>query len=173
MIRSYSLTATFPISRTMTHSQVFEQTIQIHARSAVVEQCITDRALMHQWLNPALRCEPVGDTWDTELGGKSRFVIQIPLLQPTLMSTVVERAPGLVVWAFEGFFSGRDRWECHPHEAGTRLLNRFEFSIANPLIAFGFNTFAARWTKADMEAQLQRLKRVAERHAQMSQNSIH
>jgi hypothetical protein len=45
---------------------------------------------------------------------------------------------------------------------GTRLLNRFEFEIPNPLVSWGFNTFAASWTQNDMKAQLRRLKRVAE-----------
>lgn len=140
---------------------VFEQSIQINATATTVERCFTDLGLMHRWLNPALKCEPVGD-WSTAIGSKSRFVIQIPWLRPTLKSTVAEREPGLVVWQFEGFFRGRDRWECTPEAQGTRLLNRFEFEIPNPLVSFGFNTFAAKWTQADMEAQLCRLKRVAE-----------
>ncbi|HEY9889632.1 MAG TPA: SRPBCC family protein [Candidatus Obscuribacterales bacterium] len=147
----------------MSNPQWFEHTIQIRASATTVERCLTDRTLMHQWLNPALRCDPVGDRWDTDLGGQSRFVIQIPGLAPALTSTVVERAPGLIVWEFTGFFRGRDRWECQPNDAGTCLLNRFEFTIPNPLVAFGFNTFAARWTQQDMAAQLQRLKAVAER----------
>lgn len=141
----------------------FEQSIAIRASAVTVERCITDRGLMHQWLNPALRCEPVDGLWNTDLGGQSRFVIQVPVLEPALLSTVVVREPGLIVWAFDGFFQGRDRWECQPTEVGTRLLNRFEFSIPNAIVAFGFNQFAARWTQQDMEAQLQRLKGVAER----------
>jgi hypothetical protein len=89
-------------------------------------------------------------------------MIQTPVWHPALMSVVVEREPGLIVWEFQGFFQGRDRWECQPESQGTRLLNRFEFKIPNPLVAFGFKTFAAQWTQADMKAQLQRLKRVAE-----------
>lgn len=142
-------------------SQVFEQSIQINASATAVEQCFTDLALMHRWLNPALRCEPIGD-WDTTIGSRSRFVIQVPLLQPKLSSTVVEREPGLVVWEFKGFFKGRDRWECQPTEKGTTLLNRFEFEIPNPIVRYGFNQFAFQWTKQDMQAQLRRLKRVAE-----------
>jgi hypothetical protein len=142
--------------------QVFEQTIQINASATVVERCITDNALMHRWLNPVLRCEPVGETWSTDLGSQSQFIIQIPLLQPALKTVVVERQPGLVVWGFEGYFKGRDRWECQPQAQGTLLLNRFEFEIPNPLVSWGFQTFAATWTKQDMEAQLRRLKRVAE-----------
>jgi hypothetical protein len=96
------------------------------------------------------------------VGSRSRFLIQIPVLQPTLNSVVVEREPGLVVWEFQGFFRGRDRWECQPTDKGTRLLNRFEFAIPNPLVSWGFNTFAANWTKNDMQAQLRRLKQVAQ-----------
>ncbi len=139
----------------------FEQSIQINASATVVERCITDRALMHRWLNPALRCEPVGE-WSTNVGSRSRFVIQIPIVKPTLQSVVLERQPGLIVWGFKGFFQGRDNWECQPVPEGTRLLNRFEFEIPNPLIRWGFNTFALTWTKEDMQAQLRRLKRVAE-----------
>lgn len=145
----------------MPPSQTFEQSILIRASSTTVEKCITDLELMHRWLNPLLRCEPVG-TWTTQLGGRSRFVIKIPLLQPTLKSVVVEREPGLIVWAFEGFFQGCDRWECQPTSHGTQLINRFEFKVPNSLVNWGFNQFAAQWTKSDMQAQLRRLKRVAE-----------
>jgi hypothetical protein len=145
----------------MSDTQVFEQSIQIAASSTLVERCLTDLSLMHRWLNPALRCEPVGE-WKTEVGGRSRFIIQIPLWQPTLSSTVLQREPGLIVWGFQGFFQGSDRWECIPTPAGTKLLNCFEFEMPNPVVRWGFQQFAARWTKNDMEAQLRRLKRLAE-----------
>jgi hypothetical protein len=151
----------------MQFSQVFEQSIEIQANTAVVERCITDHDLMHRWLNPALRCEPVGN-WSTEVGAKSRFMIQIPVLSPILQSTVVEKKPGLVVWEFSGFFVGRDRWECQAIPQGTKLINRFEFEVPNALIRFGFNWFAAGWTKADMQSQLRRLKNVAEQEAMKS-----
>ncbi len=152
----------FPLGYLVTMSpQIFEQSIQINANATMVERSITDLCLMHRWLNPMLVCEPVGE-WSTEVGSKSRFVIQIPVLQPTLNSVVIEREPGLVVWGFEGFFQGCDCWECQPNAQGTLLLNRFEFEIPNPLISWGFNTFAAKLTQQDMQAQLQRLKRVAE-----------
>jgi Polyketide cyclase / dehydrase and lipid transport len=145
----------------MSTSIVFEQSIQIRASATAVEKCITDRELMHRWLNPALRCEPDGE-WSSDRGAKSRFIIQVPVLQPTLNSEVVEREPGLVVWAFTGFFTGRDRWECQPQVDGTFLLNRFEFTIPNPIVSFGFKLFAAKWTQEDMQAQLRRIKRLAE-----------
>lgn len=145
----------------MPYRQVFEQSILISANETVVERCFTDLELMHRWLNPMLRCQPIDD-WDTKVGGRCRFVIQLPVFQPTLNTVVLEREPGLIVWGFEGYFKGCDRWECKPETQGTLLLNRFEFEIPNPLIQFGFNLFAAALTKADMEAQLGRLKQVAE-----------
>jgi hypothetical protein len=42
------------------------------------------------------------------------------------------------------------------------LINRFNFTIPNPIIRYGFNTFAVNLTRQDMQAQLRRLKRVAE-----------
>jgi hypothetical protein len=151
----------------MVEPQVFEQSIQIRASATVVEQCLTQLPLMHRWLNPALRCEPLGGDWSTAVGSQSRFVIQVPLLQPSLYSVVIEREPGLVVWAFKGFFIGRDRWECNPDIEGTRLVNRFEFTIPNPIVRFGFNQFAAQLTRNDMQQQLRRLKRVAEERYQL------
>jgi hypothetical protein len=142
-------------------TQILEHKIQINAPLENVDRTITDHHLMHQWLNPALRCELIGE-WSTAVGAKSRFMIQVPLFNPVLESTVIERRLGLVVWAFDGFFRGTDRWECIPTPDNICLINRFEFQIPNPMIAFGFNTFAARWTQKDMQTQLMRLKQVAE-----------
>ena len=141
----------------------YEQQVFIQASSTTVERCFTDRELMHRWLNPALRCDPVGEQWSTTVGSQTRFILQVPLLAPSLLSTVTERRPGLVVWDFDGFFRGQDRWECWPERRGTRLLNRFEFDIPNAVVAFGFKQFAADWTQKDMTAQLDRLRQVAER----------
>jgi Polyketide cyclase / dehydrase and lipid transport len=140
---------------------VFEQSIQIKSSAVAVDRCVTDLALMQRWLNPLLKCEPMG-SWQTSVGSQSKFTIQIPVIKPTLKNVVIVREPGLIVWGFDGFFTGRDRWECQPNQRGTRLINRFEFNITNRLVAWGFDRFAATWTKADMEAQLRRLKLVAE-----------
>lgn len=145
----------------MSSPQFFEQSIRINASAVTTEYCITNLELMRRWLNPLLQCEPIG-TWSTNVGSLSRFTINIPLLQPSLRSVVAEREPGLIVWEFDGFFKGRDRWECQPLADGTFLLNRFEFEIPNSIVNWGFNNFAANFTKKDMQAQLRRLKKVAE-----------
>ena len=143
------------------NSQTFEQSIWINAPLPFVDEVITDRAYMHQWLNPLLRCEPLGE-WSDQVGSESLFVIQIPGLRPTLKSQVIERSLGLVVWGFDGFFQGQDRWSCSEQDGGTLLLNQFTFIPASPLVEIGFRWFAASLTKRDMEQQLQRLKQVAE-----------
>lgn len=150
-------------------SQIFEQSIRINASSVITEECLTDLKLMHRWLNPMLKCQPIG-VWNTEVGSLSRFIIKIPLIEPTLRSTVIQREPGLIIWEFDGFFKGRDRWECQPTKNGTFLLNRFEFEIPNAIVSWGFNNFAANLTRKDMKAQLKRLKRVAEELYRLSDN---
>lgn len=146
-------------------SQIFSQSIEIKSSATLVERCFSELDLMHQWLNPLLRCQPLEGSWSTDLNARSRFSINIPLLQPTLISTIIQREPGLILWQFEGFFQGVDRWECQPIPGGTRLINTFEFTIPNSIVAFGFNLFASHLTKKDMEAQLQRLKQLAEKLA--------
>lgn len=154
----------------MADTTTFEQSVYIDAPIAIVDQTITEQELMHRWLNPLLKCEPVGE-WSSEVGSQTRFMIRIPLLNPTLYSRVIERQEGLVVWAFEGFFQGCDRWQCQPEISGTRLMNRFEFRIENPIVAFGFQVFAAKLTHRDMQSQLQRLKQVAEQYYAQSELS--
>ncbi|WP_041763714.1 SRPBCC family protein [[Leptolyngbya] sp. PCC 7376] len=141
---------------------VFEQSIQIRASATCIEECFTDLPTMHRWLNPMLRCEPIGEEWSTDLDSRSRFWLRIPFVNLVLNNRVVKREPGLIVWQFSGFFQGRDRWECLPNETGTQLVNRFQFEIPNPIIRWGFNVFAARLTKKDMKAQLRRIKTIAE-----------
>lgn len=139
----------------------FTQSIQISASPAAVEQCFTQLDLMHRWLNPMLRVKPQGN-WSTDLGATCEFLLQVPLVQPRLQCQVAERDPGLIVWAFSGFFTGRDTWRWDAKEGGCLLNNCFQFEIPNPLMQFGFDLFAARLTQTDMRQQLERLKQVAE-----------
>lgn len=153
---------------------IFEQRIQIRANVQQVEACVTDLTLMHQWLNPLLRCDPVGD-WTALVDSRCRFVIQLPGLAPSvapsLNCVVVERSPQHIVWQFTGFFTGCDRWEWHPMPSGddmngtngeTTLVNQFSCEIPNPVVKLGFDLFAKALTARDMQAQLVRLKGIAE-----------
>ena len=141
--------------------RTFEQSISIQAPIERVDRCIVTRDLMNRWLNPMLKCVAVGD-WSVEVGDRFQFALRLPLWEPTLDCVVAERQVGLVVWEFDGFFRGRDRWECQPQPQGTLLCNCFSFEIPNPLVAIGFELGAAQLTKRDMRAQLERLKAIAE-----------
>ncbi len=77
--------------------EVVEQAIAIRASASAVERCLTDRELMHRWLNPALRCDPVGE-WGTELGDRSRFVLQVPGLEPAPRASAARRCPTSTTW---------------------------------------------------------------------------
>ncbi len=116
---------------------------------------------MAQWLNPLLLCEALG-SWSTEVGSRFRFALRIPF-QPSLECQVVARRSGLVEWAFSGFFDGTDRWECFAQNDQTLLVNSFTFAITNPFVRFGYTLFAAKLTQRDMQAQLERLKILAEK----------
>ncbi|MGK7912196.1 MAG: SRPBCC family protein [Synechococcus sp.] len=147
----------------MTERQ-FTQSIDIAAPVDVVERCIVSEDTMAIWLNPMLTCKAVG-TWSTEVGSRFRFTLNLPILAPHLDCVVQERQSGLVVWSFQGFFTGTDRWECRETHSGTRLFNQFTFEIPNPLVGIGFDLVAARLTQRDMQAQLVRLKSLAEGRA--------
>jgi hypothetical protein len=140
---------------------VYTQKIRIQAPLLAVDRCITEQTLMAQWLNPLLLCEPIG-SWSTEVGSRFRFSLQVPF-QPSLECQVVARSPGLVEWGFSGFFDGTDRWECFAQEDCTLLVNSFNFEIANPLVRFGYKLVAERLTQKDMQAQLERLRTLAEK----------
>ncbi|BAD78470.1 hypothetical protein syc0280_d [Synechococcus elongatus PCC 6301] len=139
----------------------FQQAIAFQASCAAVEACFQDLELMHRWLNPLLRCRPEGD-WNLDRGSRNRFQIQIPLIYPSLECVVCDRAEGLIVWQFEGFFQGTDTWRWWQEGEHTQLDNCFRFRIAKPWVAWGFDRVAAGVTQRDMQAQLQRLKAIAE-----------
>jgi hypothetical protein len=141
--------------------EIFEHSVRIKAPASLVDRCITEQSLMAQWLNPFLSCESIGP-WSVRVGSRFRFRLNVPVFRPALNCMVKERGPGLVEWEFSGFFVGTDRWECFTQEDGTLLVNRFCFEIPNALVQTGFNLFAASLTRQDMQAQLQRLKAVAE-----------
>ncbi len=142
---------------------IIENDILIEASPAAVERCFTDLERMRRWLHPLLRIEPVPveGPWSTELGGRSRFTLAIPGLEPSLISQVVRREPGRIHWAFEGFFVGEDHWSWVATDVGCQLRNRFEFTIPNRVVAWGYERFGAPLTDRDMAAQLERIRQLA------------
>ncbi len=157
---------------------IYTQSVVIEADLAQVDRCLTDPELMHRWLNPLLRCEAIG-SWSDQVGGRFRFTVGIPLWQPTLECVIrsrgIEPDSRWIEWGFEGFFVGSDLWRMvtinpqdYPSDdlenlnCPVELLNTFQFGIPNPVVNWGFQMAAAGLTQRDMQAQLQRIKQVAE-----------
>lgn len=162
---------------------VYTQSVVIEADLAQVDRCLTDPDLMGRWLNPLLRCEAIG-SWSDQVGSRFRFRVGIPLWQPSLDCVICSRGiepdTRWIEWGFEGFFVGSDLWRMMPFQAQDNqdstnqnrihhqskpvieLVNRFQFGIPHPVVNWGFQVAAAGLTQRDMQAQLQRLKQVAE-----------
>lgn len=159
---------------------VYTQSVVIETDLAQVDRCLTDPDLMRRWLNPLLRCEAIG-SWSDQVGGRFRFTVGIPLWQPSLDCVIrsrgIEPDTRWIEWGFEGFFVGSDLWRMVPFQTqdssnqnkanhqpkpAIELVNRFRFGIPNPVVNWGFQMAAAGLTQRDMQAQLQRIKQVAE-----------
>jgi Polyketide cyclase / dehydrase and lipid transport len=138
--------------------QVWEQSIQINASAVVTDRCITELDLQQRWRSGS--CESV-DKWSVAVGSYSRLIVKMPWFQFSLNRIVVVREPGLIVWNFDGFLTGQDRWECRPRAIGTLVVNRWELQTSKA-IGWGWQRFNRKWTTDEMAAQLMRLKYVAE-----------
>jgi hypothetical protein len=138
-----------------------EKSIEIKASATVVDRCLTDLALMQRWRNGLVTCTARGE-WSTSLGSRSRLRLENSFWPLALGQIVVQREPGAIVWEFSGWLRGSDGWECQPSASGTKLVHRWEWRAANGWIAWWWRSFGARAIEEDIEAQLMRIKYVAE-----------
>ena len=111
---------------------IYEQSVSIAAIATQVERCFTDQQLMHQWLNPALACEPVGE-WSTAEGSEFDFKLKVPILSPlvsensylplpsipTLVSFSVVVVAVAVVFVARHFLLSRSDSHSHPFSLDT------------------------------------------------------
>jgi Polyketide cyclase / dehydrase and lipid transport len=140
---------------------LWENAIQINASATLVERCLTELALIQRWRNGLVIMMPIDD-WSTVEGSRSRLLLQSSLLPVTLRNRVVHREPGLIVWEFTGWLRGKDCWECLPTDQGTKLVNRWGWQVNNPWLNWWWRYVGSRALKDDIEAQLMRIKYVAE-----------
>jgi hypothetical protein len=139
----------------------WEKSIQIKASATVVDRCLTELALIQRWRSGLVTCAARGE-WSTSLGSPSRLRLENSLWPLTLGQIVVQREPGLIVWEFSGGLRGTDGWECQPATNGTRLVNCWEWRAANGWINWWWRSFGAQAIADDIDAQLMRIKYVAE-----------
>ncbi|NJN15338.1 MAG: SRPBCC family protein [Oscillochloris sp.] len=140
-----------------------EEFVLVAADMDRVERVMTDHELMQRWMSPAVRFEPLegwhfepGAPWRLHLTGLGR------LLEARYV--VHERRPGLVLWAFDGFWEGFDAWHWLPHGEGSQTLiqNRIEYRLRVPGLSAIWPATVGPLMGWDARVQMQRLKAVCE-----------
>lgn len=125
---------------------------------------MTERDLMLRWMSPAVRFEPLNG-WRFEMG--DRWRLTLTGLGDLLYAdyVVYERRPGLVLWAFDGFWEGFDAWHWLPspvEPAHTIIQNRIEYELRVPGLDLIWPLTVGPLMDWDADVQMQRLKRVCE-----------
>lgn len=129
---------------------------------ARVDAVMTERALMERWMSPAVRFEPL-DGWGFAAG--SRWRLTLTGLGRLLEASYVvhERSPGLILWAFEGFWEGFDAWHWRPQGEGRTLIqNRIEYELRLPALDLIWPATVGPLMGWDAKVQMERLKGVCE-----------
>lgn len=117
---------------------------------------------MLRWMSTAVRFAPLG-VWSFEAG--TRWQLTLTGLGQLLRAdyTVAERRPGLVLWAFNGFWEGFDAWHWYAGPAGgTIIQNRIEYTLSTPGLDLIWGTTVGPLMGWDAKMQMQRLKGVVE-----------
>lgn len=123
---------------------------------------MTDRALMERWMSPAVVFSPL-DGWRFDTGAPWRM--QLRGLGSLLDAgyIVADRQPGLILWAFDGFWEGFDAWHWRSLDDGRTLIqNRIEYNLRVPGLDLIWPLTIGPLMGRDADVQMQRLKRVCE-----------
>ncbi|WP_322487189.1 SRPBCC family protein [Chloroflexus sp.] len=143
---------------------LLEEFVIVNAPMARVEQVMTDEALSRRWMSPAVQFAPL-DGWSFATGARWRLRLTGvgPLLEAGYI--VVERRPGLILWAFDGFWEGFDAWQWLPWQNQTDqtlIHNRIEYRLKIPGLDIIWPLTIAPFMKFDAQVQMKRLKQVCE-----------
>lgn len=143
--------------------QTQETFVLVQADMARVEAVMTEQSLMQRWMSSAVRFVP-RDGWSFAVG--ARWQLQLTGVGQLLEADYVvhERRPGLILWAFYGFWEGFDAWHWLPHTdpAHTLIQNRIEYQIMIPGIAQVWPFTIGPLMDWDARVQMERLQRVCE-----------
>lgn len=143
---------------------LLEEFVVVTAPMDRVERVMTDEALMQRWMSPAVQFTPL-DGWQFERGARWRLRLTGvgPLLEAGYV--VIERRPGLILWAFDGFWEGFDAWQWLPWQERsdqTLIHNRVEYRLRTPGLDLIWPLTVAPLMKLDAQAQMVRLRQVCE-----------
>ena len=143
---------------------LLEEFVVVNAAMDRVETVMTDETLMKRWMSPAVQFTPL-DGWNFATGARWRLRLTGvgPLLEAGYL--VVERRPGLILWAFDGFWEGFDAWQWLPWQGNpdqTLIHNRIEYRLRVPGLDLIWPITIAPLMKLDAQAQMVRLRQVCE-----------
>lgn len=143
---------------------VQEEFVVVHAPMEVVESVMTDRELMLRWMSPTVRFEPL-DGWRFDTGAPWRLTLTG--LGNLLVADYVvhERQPGLVLWAYTGFWQGFDAWHWMPAPEDpqqTIIQNRLEYELRVPGLNLIWPVTVGPLMGWDARVQMKRLREVCE-----------
>jgi len=143
---------------------LLEEFVVVNAAMDHVETVMTDETLMKRWMSPAVQFTPL-DGWNFATGARWRLRLTGvgPLLEAGYL--VVKRRPGLILWAFDGFWEGFDAWQWLPWQGNpdqTLIHNRIEYRLRVPGLDLIWPITIAPLMKLDAQAQMVRLRQVCE-----------
>lgn len=140
-----------------------EEFVVVAAPMERVEAIMTERDLMERWISRAVQFEPL-DGWSFETGARWRMTLTGigDLLRADYV--VHERRPGLILWAYNGFWEGFDAWHWMPAAAAghTVIQNRLEYELRVPGLDLIWPLTVEPVMAWDARVQMQRLKQVCE-----------
>jgi hypothetical protein len=127
-----------------------------------VELVMTGRSLMAGWMSPAVRFEPL-DGWRFDRGARWRLTLAGLGSALEADYIVFARRPGLILWAFSGFWEGFDAWQWRPHGPGQTLIqNRIEYRLNMAALSVIWPVTLGPLMGWDAQAQMNRLRHVCE-----------
>ncbi|NJM08133.1 SRPBCC family protein [Candidatus Gracilibacteria bacterium] len=145
-------------------SYLQEEFIVVSATLVQVDAAMTERALMQRWMSPAVQFAPQHGNWSFAEG--TRWQLTLSGLGDLLRAEYVvqERQPGLILWAFDGFWQGFDAWHWFAASAPGQVIiqNRIEYDLRVPGLAAIWPLTVGPLMGWDARTQMQRLKEVCE-----------
>lgn len=143
-------------------THLLEEFVVVAAPMERVETVMTAQGHMRRWMSGAVQFTPL-DGWRFDAGARWKLTLSGLGRLLEAYYIVHERRPGLVLWAFDGFWEGFDAWHWLPADQGRTLIqNRVEYALRLPALDLVWPATVGPLMGWDARAQMQRLKQVCE-----------
>ncbi|PDW04360.1 SRPBCC family protein [Candidatus Viridilinea mediisalina] len=145
-----------------TYRHLMEEFVVVNAAPERVEAVMTEHDRMVRWISRSVQFTPL-DGWHFEQGARWRLTLTGLGRLMEAHYSVYERRPGLILWAFRGFWEGFDAWHWMQHGNDQTLIqNRIEYNICIPGLSLVWPLTIGPLMDWDAQVQMQRLKQVCE-----------